>query len=278
MKQFTSVSTLLLVILAVYWSFYALMPVYRPDANLAESSFSTDRALRHVEQMAAAPHGLGFPAHEKVKRYIMAQLGAMGLEVTLQEDYSLGIGGGDLSRPSNILARIKGSGSGKALLLLSHYDSDPHAAMGASDAASGVATIMEGIRAFWSEGILPENDIIILLTDSEEQDLNGAKLFVNHHPWAREIGLVLNFEARGSGGPGIMLIETNRVTKNSLKNLLPPIRITPWQTPWHTAFIKCCRMIPISRFSGKTGILMVLILPLSMIIMTTIQPGIPMTG
>jgi len=210
MKQFTSVSTLLLVILAVYWSFYALMPVYRPDANLAESSFSTDRALRHVEQMAAAPHGLGFPAHEKVKRYIMAQLGAMGLEVTLQEDYSLGIGGGDLSRPSNILARIKGSGSGKALLLLSHYDSDPHAAMGASDAASGVATIMEGIRAFWSEGILPENDIIILFTDSEEQDLNGAKLFVNHHPWAREIGLVLNFEARGSGGPGIMLIETNR--------------------------------------------------------------------
>lgn len=210
MKQFTSVITLLLVILAVYWSFYALMPVYRSGANLAESSFSTDRALTHVEQMASAPHGVGFPAHEKVKRYITSQLEAMDLEVSLQEGYSLGIDGGQLSRPSNILARIKGSGSGKALLLLSHYDSDPHSAIGASDAASGVATILEGIRAFWSGRNPPKNDIIILFTDSEEQDLNGAKLFVNRHPWAREIGLALNFEARGSGGPGIMLIETNR--------------------------------------------------------------------
>jgi Zn-dependent M28 family amino/carboxypeptidase len=49
----------------------------------------------------------------------------------------------------NILAQIKGSESGKALLLLSHYDSAPHSfSKGASDDASGVATILESVRAF----------------------------------------------------------------------------------------------------------------------------------
>ncbi|MBT8302639.1 MAG: M28 family peptidase, partial [Maribacter sp.] len=116
----------------------------------------------------------------------------------------------NLSKAVNILARIKGTDDGKALLLLSHYDSSPHSSLGASDAGSGVATILEGIRAYLSDGKQPKNDIIILITDAEELGLNGADLFVNKHPWAKEVGLALNFEARGSGGPSYMLIETNR--------------------------------------------------------------------
>ncbi|MGB5554879.1 MAG: M28 family peptidase, partial [Flavobacteriaceae bacterium] len=110
----------------------------------------------------------------------------------------------------NILARIKGTEEGKSLLLLSHYDSSPHSSYGASDAASGVATILEGVRAFLSENKAPKNDIIILISDAEELGLNGADLFVNKHPWAKDVGLVLNFEARGSGGPSYAFIETNR--------------------------------------------------------------------
>src|SRR5690606_39231039 len=75
---------------------------------------------------------------------------------------------------------------------------------------SGVATILEGVRAFLESGERPKNDIIILFSDAEELGLNGADLFVREHPWAKEVGLVLNFEARGSGGPSYMLIETNR--------------------------------------------------------------------
>ena len=108
------------------------------------------------------------------------------------------------------MARIKGTEKGKALLLLSHYDSSPHSSLGASDAASGVATILEGVRAFLKQNKAPKNDIIILISDAEELGLNGADLFVNNHPWVREVGLVLNFEARGSGGPSYMLLETNR--------------------------------------------------------------------
>jgi hypothetical protein len=32
----------------------------------------------------------------------------------------------------------------------------------------------------------------------------GAKAFVDQNPWARDVGLVLNFEARGNAGPAIM--------------------------------------------------------------------------
>src|SRR5690606_10747281 len=66
-----------------------------------------------------------------------------------------------------------------------------------------------GIRAFLERNISHENDIIILFTDAEEIGLLGAELFVKEHPWAEKVGLVLNFEARGSGGPSNMILETN---------------------------------------------------------------------
>ncbi len=110
-------------------------------------SFSTDRALEHVKQLSKEPHAVGFPGHEQAKSYIISELKKMGLETTTQEGYTAG-DWGNLSKATNILARIKGSTKGKGLLLLSHYDSGPHSSYGASDAASGVATILEGVRAF----------------------------------------------------------------------------------------------------------------------------------
>lgn len=185
------------------------MPSYKSGETIAETEFSTDRALTHVENLSQQPHAVGFPGHEDAKAYVISELNKMGLKTTIQEGYTLG-DWGNLSQATNILARIKGTGTGKALLLMSHYDSSPHSSMGASDAASGVATILEGTRAFLSGKSAPKNDIILLITDAEELGLNGAELFVNHHPWAKEVGLALNFEARGSGGPSYMLIETNR--------------------------------------------------------------------
>jgi hypothetical protein len=48
------------------------------------------------------------------------------------------------------------------------------------------------------------NDIIFLITDAEELGLHGAQAFVQQHPWAADVGVVLNFEARGTSGPSIM--------------------------------------------------------------------------
>lgn len=208
MKKFPSLPTLLLVIVLLYIGFSTLKPGYRPDADAPKDQFSTDRAMALVQQLAQEPHAVGFPAHEQVREYLVQQLQALGLEPQLQTGYTVG-DWANLSRATNIMAKIKGTGQGKALLLLSHYDSNPHSSLGASDDGAGVATILEGLRAFMEQHPTPKNDIIVLFTDAEELGLNGADLFVNQHPWAKEVGLVLNFEARGSGGPSYMLLETN---------------------------------------------------------------------
>ncbi len=219
MKRFPSLITFILMALAVYWGFRSSMPIYESDSALSETSFSTDRALKHVKKISQKPHAVGFPAHEEVREYITSELENMGLETILQEGYTLG-DWANLSKAQNILVRIKGSENGKALLLLSHYDSSPHSSLGASDAGSGVATILEGVRAFLSENKKHKNDIIILISDSEELGLNGADLFVNKHPWAKDVGLVLNFESRGSGGPSYTFIETNRGNQNLVREFI----------------------------------------------------------
>ena len=216
MKRFPSTTTLLMLLLALYWVFRVLMPSYKSDAKVAETAFSTDRALVHVKQISQKPHAVGFPAHAEVQSYIVSELEKMGLETSLQEGYTPG-DWGNLCSATNILARIKGTNSGKALMLLTHYDSNPHSSLGASDAGSGIATILEGIRAFLAKNEQHTNDIIILISDAEELGLNGADLFVKQHPWSKKVGLVLNFEARGSGGPSYVLIETNRGNANLIK-------------------------------------------------------------
>lgn len=208
MKPATSVASFLLLLFAAYLAFRVAMPAYQPDAGLPESSFSTDRALEHLRQISQKPHGVGFPAHAEVRDYIMEALEGMGLKPELQTGYTAG-DWGNLSKAENILVRIPGREPGRALLLLSHYDSSPHSSLGAGDAGSGIAVILEGLRAYLAGNRQPGNDLIVLISDAEELELNGADLFVNSHSWAREVGLVLNFEARGSGGPGIMLVETN---------------------------------------------------------------------
>ncbi len=125
-----------------------------------------------------------------------------------------------LNKPINIAARIKGSEDGKALLLLSHYDSALVPSFGASDDGTGLVTILESMRAYLASGKQPKNDVIILFTDAEEIGLDGAKLFVNEHPWAKNVGLVLNFEARGTSGASNMILETNGGNSKLVKEFI----------------------------------------------------------
>jgi len=217
--MFKKLIALILLSLAVYWSFDALLPNTISDIDAKETSFSTQRALVHLKEISKKEHYLGNDAHSDVRAYIVNELKKLGLETQIQEGYSMSQWG-NLSKPKNILTKIKGTDNSKALLLLTHYDSHPYSSFGASDAGSGVVTILEGIRAFLSENKTPKNDIIILISDGEELGLNGADIFVNQHPWAKDVGLVLNFEARGSGGPSYMLIETNQGNANLMKEFV----------------------------------------------------------
>ncbi|NDP26165.1 MAG: M28 family peptidase [Flavobacterium sp.] len=186
-----------------------MMPQWTSNDDAPLSEFSTKRALEQVKNIAQKPHFVGSENHDLVANYLVKELRNLGLEASIQEGFSFS-DKGILTKCKNILARIKGNNSNKALLLLTHYDSAPHSfSKGASDAGSGVATILESVRAFTYNKKQHKNDIIILFTDAEELGLNGAALFVTQHHWAKEVGLVLNFEARGSSGPSYMLMETN---------------------------------------------------------------------
>lgn len=208
LRKLSPLLVLLLLILFIWFSFYSSRPQNISTREVPESEFSTLRAFDHVQRIGEVPHFVGSPAHSRVRTYIVNEMQEMGLEVQTQEGYTLSKNG-TITLPRNILARIPGTGTGKSLLLMSHYDSAGHSSPGASDAASGVATILEGIRAFLAKGDDHQNDIIILFTDAEELGLNGARLYIGEHPWAGDTGLALNFEARGSGGDSFMLLETN---------------------------------------------------------------------
>jgi len=209
-KNYTSLVSILVLAALLFGVFYFMMPQSYDESEAPLSEFSTQRALDKVKVIASKPHFVGSKNHEVVAQYLQKELQNLGLETSFQEGFTL-IENGTLVKSKNILAKIKGSNSSKALVLLSHYDSAPHSfSKGASDDASGVATILESVRAFLHNKTQHKNDIIILFTDAEELGLNGAALFVKEHHWAKNVGMVLNFEARGSSGPSYMLMETNQ--------------------------------------------------------------------
>jgi hypothetical protein len=208
-KNYSSLLSVLFILGILGITFYTMIPRWSSQKEVSLGEFSTKRALEQVKILSKKPHYVGSENHAVVSDYLQKELQKMGLEAVVQEGFSF-TEKGTLTKCKNILARIKGTNSNKALLLLSHYDSAPHSySKGASDAGTGVATILEGVRAFVYNKKPHLNDIIILFTDAEELGLNGAALFITKHHWAKDVGLVLNFEARGSSGPSYMFMETN---------------------------------------------------------------------
>lgn len=235
MRNLSAIASLLLILGLIYYSFFSLMPKSGTPASAPLNEFSTERALVQLKEISKEPHYYGSKAHKDVRDYLMSELNKLGAQTEIQEGF---VGesyiskeekndtivshpaGFYLIKPKNIVGRIKGTTEGKSLVLLSHYDSAMVPSYGASDAGSGIVTILESLRAYLSEGKQPKNDIIVLFTDAEELGLDGASLFVNEHRWAKNVGLALNFEARGSGGPSNMILETNQGNANLIKNFI----------------------------------------------------------
>jgi len=217
MKKYINYLSFIIILLSVYLSFKSQLPFKITKADAPKTEFSTERALVQLKEISKLPHYVGSADHARVRNYIKSELEKLGLQVEIQEQVIFKKKWGAGIKAQNIIAKIKGKGNGKALLLLSHYDSAANASFGASDDGTGVATILEGLRAFLAKNTQVENDIIILISDAEEIGLLGASAFVEHHPWAKDVGLVINFEARGTSGTSYMLIETNGGNKQMVK-------------------------------------------------------------
>ncbi|MGH9826273.1 MAG: M20/M25/M40 family metallo-hydrolase, partial [Blastocatellia bacterium] len=140
----------------------------------------------------------------------MAELSAMMLKPEVQRTTAISE---TQRRPvvaatvENVFARLPGSESSKAILLLCHYDSVQNGP-GASDDGAAVAAMLEAARALLV-GPKLKNDVVFLFSDAEEVGQLGAQAFVDQSPMASDIGIVLNFEARGTGGPSIMFESSN---------------------------------------------------------------------
>ena len=198
MKNLTSFISVTILILVFFWSYSDLIPSTKTNnSNDLETEFSIDNALFHLKEISKEPHYTGSENHLIVQTYIVNELIKMGLSPEVKNQVSINKWRSS-TNTANIIASIKGYEKGKSLLLLSHYDSRHHSSLGASDAGSGVVTILEGIRAFLAKNKKPKNDIHIVFTDAEEIGLLGAQAFIDFSPLASNIGLVINYEARGS--------------------------------------------------------------------------------
>jgi acetylornithine deacetylase/succinyl-diaminopimelate desuccinylase-like protein len=200
-----SLSTLLgvgiaVVALCLLGLIHAIPPFPLPS-SVSTSVFSSARAMQYLQAIAQKPHPTGTAENAKVRNYLIAELRTLGLEPSIQTD--LAINHQNQRRKAglvhNVLVRIPGKISGKALLLAAHYDST-HTGPGAADDGASVAAILEALRALKNLPPL-QNDLICIFTDGEEAGLLGAETFVSEHPWAKAIGLALNFEYRGNRGP-----------------------------------------------------------------------------
>lgn len=202
----TALILLLLFIAVACWlTLRGQSPPRALPADAPPEVFSAGRAMKHLEVISRAPRPPGTDEHAAVRGYIVGQLAALGLEPEVQTATvaaAVGPGLAHAATAHNVVARARGTGSGKAVLLVAHYDSVPNS-RGASDDGSGVVALLETARAL-AAGPPLRNDVIYLFTDAEESWLLGARAFAGEHPLAKGVGVALNFEARGSGGPSLM--------------------------------------------------------------------------
>ncbi|WP_437478281.1 M20/M25/M40 family metallo-hydrolase [Sorangium sp. So ce1014] len=178
-----------------------LSPPSVVPASAPPDVFSAERARAHLLEIAAEPRPTGSAGHRRARDYLLAQLSQLGVQAEIQSTSVLSRQWGlpyDAAHVENLVARLPGADSTRAVALVAHYDTVP-GSPGAGDDGSGVAALLETLRALKSGPPL-RNDVLLLFTDAEEGGVLGGKAFMDEHPLSGEVGIALNFDARGAGG------------------------------------------------------------------------------
>lgn len=148
----------------------------------------TTRYLQAMVRVNSINPGLvpGSAGEGKIARWLAATCESLGLEVHLQETAP--------DRP-NVIARWRGSGDGKSLLLTGHTDTvgienmqgDPLDARieagclygrGSFDMKGGLASILGGVAALHSSGFAPKGDLWLGFVTDEEYGSIGTDALV----------------------------------------------------------------------------------------------------
>lgn len=201
--------------LALLFGVLALQVPKPRGLDTPPADFSTARAMVDVRAIARAPHPVGSAEHRRVQDHLFARMTALGLNperqpgvlspdaVRRMERWKLD----PTSSLTNLIGVLPASGPGAnnaapAVLLMAHYDTTPKSP-GAADDSAGVAAVLETVRAIRARGAI-RRPLVVLLTDAEELNLDGARAFFSEHPWRERLGAVVNLEARGGGGRAMM--------------------------------------------------------------------------
>lgn len=172
------------------------------------TEFSADRAASVVDALAREPRPVGSPASDVARDALVGRLHAEGLAVRVEPSAALAAEDGQAraARVENVVATLPGRTPTGSVVLMAHDDSVT-AGPGAADDMSGVATVLETVRALRAGPPL-RNDVTVVLTDGEEAGLLGARAWVREALPPDRPTVVLNWEARGVEGPSL-LFETS---------------------------------------------------------------------
>lgn len=222
MKRWTGFLAVLAAAIAL--AVMATTPPAPVPQSAPEREFSTQRAMKDVERIAATPHATGTAENAAVRAYLVERMKVMGLEVREEQ----------LPLPPKSIERMKGWSKGAhapdkmvnvigilpgqnrnlpAIALMAHHDT-VWGSPGASDDTAGVAAILETMRAIKARGPA-QRDLAVVLTDAEELGLSGAEAFFASDPLRERIGMIVNMEARGGGGR-TTLFETSPNNGNAI--------------------------------------------------------------
>jgi hypothetical protein len=198
-----------LLVLAIW---FVCVWASRPhDAMIPANGNPASFSAAHAEAVLARvlgperPHPVGSAENEEVRARILNELAMLGVPARTYRAFTCNAWRGFSFVACATVTDIVGvvvSGPGKATVMMAHYDSVP-AGPGASDDESGVATILESIRALKTGGA-GKHPLIALFTDGEEAGLLGANAFLENPELKALVGAVVNVEARGTSGQSLL--------------------------------------------------------------------------
>jgi hypothetical protein len=174
--------------------------------NAPVQEFSAVRADAVLARLLGPerPHPNGSPEAGAFRSRLEAEL--KGMNATYEEHTAQSCYGGRNWHACGVITNIIAEvvpGTGKHVLLVAHTDSVTRGP-GAADDASGVAIILETVRALKAQPLTNNRPIVVLFSDGEEKGLLGAAAYAADPANITRTGVVVNVEARGNQGPSLL--------------------------------------------------------------------------
>ena len=190
-----------------WFAWFAVVVVAACSSPLPGPGIDVSRAFAHVEALTAlGPRPQDSPAAQRAAAYIAAQLEGLGARVERMPVGTVEVPAIDVlgvhyrsaqtrvTTDPNLLVRF-GPASGRALLVMAHYDTVP-ASPGGVDNAGAVGVVLELARVL--AAVPPPVPVMLAFTANEEIGLVGAEALVAHR--GAEIAFAVALDLIGASG------------------------------------------------------------------------------